>query len=630
MGWCWNLFLPGSQMKPNQFLTRVAIIIIGVGGFNILCMELLITFIMAPTLKEFVTILSSPLPVAIPLLSTHVIISMLYLRPVRQFLAEIAEGVLPSPELIKTATNRTINLAYFLALLSFPAYVLGGILGYGLMVKALPGWPAYVVIYGGLAGIIAGLLTVPMSEHFSAWAVRPVLDTIISIDTGRQHSRSAGFSMPLRRKFVLIIVVMVVAITGYTMIISYSLINSVVHNMEQMESLLPADTAQTLARDSFGTTDHRIKSSSYYKSQRGSINFFLIAVMTIGTLLSLLVGLAAANAITWPLHRFETVAEKIQSGQYNEKINIIANDEFAELAASVNRMTETLLSQLEQNRALIDSIGDALETLSPMSSQLVAIADQQAGASEHEESAAEDAATTARTIANVGRRIAENTARITRNSERTREITLEGQQRLRQAETTLAAISARMKDIVRVMSLLERQSQEIDEIVQTIKQISGKTNILSINAGIEAIKAGDKGVRFGVVAREIRLLAQDSRQSAEHITSNIERIRASLETALIHVEQGEHTVAAGKEAMTETTEHFNKILYANLNAIRELEQIENITFRQVETNRQLSDTINLIKKGTKETTTATGKTRSILKSLEHLVNQLQTHTQQSS
>ena len=82
--------------------------------------------------------------------------------------------------------------------------------------------------------------------------------------------------------------------------------------------------------------------------------------------------------------------------------------------------------------------------------------------------------------------------------------------------------------------------------------------------------------------------------------------------------------------MTQMTEHFDKILYANLNAARELEQSEDITAHQAETNRQLSDIINQIKSGTQDTATAAGKTRATLKSLEHLVNQLQTHTQHYS
>ncbi len=617
-------------MKPAQFLWRVAAIIIGVGTFNILGMELLIICIMGPTLKELPIIMISPLPAAIPLLGGHILISIYYLRPVRAFLEQIDLDKTPDPELITSAEARVIDLTYFLALLSFPAYILGGIFGYGLMVLALPGWPAHVIVYGALSGVIAGLLTIPMSEHFSAWAITPVLATIRDHSSGRAHSRNVGRPMPLRRKFVLLIVVMVVAFTGYTVIISYGLYGSVLDNMQKIESLLPAETAGQLARDSFGTADDRIKSVDYFQSRMGSVTMLFVGVMIVGTLLALLVSLGTSMAITWPINMFKKVAEKIQAGQYNEKISIIANDEFAHMGASINRMTDTLLSQLEQNRALIDGIREAVETLSPLSRQLVDIADQQTGSSEQQEAAAKEAADMGKIIAGVARRIAENTARITRDGEKTRDITLAGQQKLKQTETTLTEISARMKDIVQAMDQLEEQSREIDSIVQTINQISSKTNILSINAGIEALKAGDKGSRFGVVAREIRFLAQDSRESTMSITRNLNRIRSSLASSVLHVEEGEQAVAAGKEVMTQMTEHFEKILYACLNANRDLDEIESITSHQASTNQQLNDIIRQIKTGAQETTSATEKTRNTLKSLEQLVNQLQAHTQQSS
>jgi len=189
--------------------------------------------------------------------------------------------------------------------------------------------------------------------------------------------------------------------------------------------------------------------------------------------------------------------------------------------------------------------------------------------------------------------------------------------------------TARMKDVVNSMNRLEEQSREIDEIVQTIEKISGKTNILSLNAGIEAVKAGSEGTRFGVVAREIRLLAQDSRQSALHITGNIERIRETLDASLTHAEDGEQAVTSGKEVMTQMTEHFEKILNASINAARELKKIEGITSHQAETNRRLSDFINQIKKDAQEKTTAAEKMHSTLKSLDSLLARLQSQTQQN-
>ncbi len=617
-------------MGPRQFFARIVVIILSVVTFHILGIEILVFFIMAPTWAECVTILTSPLPVAIPLVASYIIIAYYYVRPIRDFLAVLEKGTTPAPQLIRTAESRCINLPYFLSGLSFPAYILGGIFGVGMMVRALPHWPPQIMFFGFLGGIIAGLLTIPMAEHFTAWAIRPVLEIIMAGETGLEKSRTAGFRMPLRRKFVLIVVVMVVGITGYSAIISYNLIHSAIDNMSRIEELVPAAQARQLASNSLGSGDKRIKSAVYFQSRMRSITLFFIGFMIVATLLALSVSLAATNAITHPLNVFERVTEKIRNGVYDESINLITNDEFSQLGASFNRMTETLFAQLQQNQVLITGIRDAVQTLSPMSRNLVNFADQQAAGSVQQAAATEEAAATGRQIAEGARHIAENAARITRNSEITREVTQEGQQRLQETETTLEDITARMKNIMAAITRLKQQSQEIDAIVETIKKISGKTNILSLNAGIEAVKAGESGLQFGVVAREIRLLAKDSSQSAKKIQSNIESIQQALATSIAYAEEGEQAVSKGRRVMTQMTEQFEKILRANLNAARDLEEIETMTSRQAESNQQLSSIITQIKKGTEETATAAEKTHNTLKSLEELVTQLRAHTAQTA
>jgi methyl-accepting chemotaxis protein len=440
------------------------------------------------------------------------------------------------------------------------------------------------------------------------------------------RARSAGLHLPLKLKFVIIVVVTVIGIGGYSAIIGYNLVATGVDNMKRIESLIPAESASLLADASSGSDDTRIKSSAFFLSRMGSLKLLFAGIILIGSLLSLAVAYAAAEALTRPLKMFGGVAERIKNGRFNETIAIISNDEFAELGASFNRMTGVLLSHLQENQRLITSIGEAVDILNPLSQELVSIADQHALGSIQQADATGNAEESGRKIAETARQVAENAADAARSSEQTRENTREARVRLTETGARLEEIAGKMKHIADSVTSLKHQSQEIDGIVEAIKKISGKTNILSLNAGIEAIKSGEAGKRFGVVAEEIRQLAQDTGKSAKRIRKNIERIQESVTLSITYARAGENSVEDGKTAMKQMTAQFEEIARANEAAVRDLETIKAMTAEQAEANEKLSRILSAIRLTAHDTSASSEQTHSSIKDLKRLINQLRSHT----
>jgi methyl-accepting chemotaxis protein len=82
-----------------------------------------------------------------------------------------------------------------------------------------------------------------------------------------------------------------------------------------------------------------------------------------------------------------------------------------------------------------------------------------------------------------------------------------------------------LKLLVDTVHSIEETNKKIDEIAQTIMNISEQSNILAINAAIEASHAGNFGKGFSIVAEEVRRLSSTTAQSASEITKLITEIQ---------------------------------------------------------------------------------------------------------
>ncbi|WP_317097297.1 methyl-accepting chemotaxis protein [Clostridium neonatale] len=65
-------------------------------------------------------------------------------------------------------------------------------------------------------------------------------------------------------------------------------------------------------------------------------------------------------------------------------------------------------------------------------------------------------------------------------------------------------------------------------ILETLGDISKKTNLLSLNASIEAARVGEAGKGFGVVANEIKKLSDSSDEATKNISDIIMSIKDEI------------------------------------------------------------------------------------------------------
>lgn len=72
--------------------------------------------------------------------------------------------------------------------------------------------------------------------------------------------------------------------------------------------------------------------------------------------------------------------------------------------------------------------------------------------------------------------------------------------------------------------------QVIDGIIQSIKNVTSQSHLLSLNVRIEAEIAGEAGRGFNVVAQEMSKLSNMSQNSAEKVEASLKEMKLAIKT----------------------------------------------------------------------------------------------------
>lgn len=130
----------------------------------------------------------------------------------------------------------------------------------------------------------------------------------------------------------------------------------------------------------------------------------------------------------------------------------------------------------------------------------------------------------------------------------------------------MSAISNSVADTAKRISNLQRLSESISTILETIRSISFQINLLALNATIEAARAGAAGKGFAVVANEVKTLASHTSSATDNIQNIIGDLGEEMEAITLTMEESSNAVTEGEEA-TEVLTNKIEVIKGKINIV---------------------------------------------------------------
>lgn len=274
-------------------------------------------------------------------------------------------------------------------------------------------------------------------------------------------------------------------------------------------------------------------------------NLAVIIVLIVAIALLALFAIVLTRSIVRPIGAAVNFAETIAKRDLTQRIEIVGNDEPAQL-----------LRQLEQTqtelRNSIATISESSEQLASTSEELSSVTEESTRTIQQQSEELEQAATAVNELTTAVETVAQDAQNASEASDEANQQAQQGNDRVRQTVRAIEELSQEIGDSSGNVTELAEKVKSITKVLEVISGIAEQTNLLALNAAIEAARAGESGRGFAVVADEVRSLAHKTQQSTVEIEDMVKAINESSDRSVAtmdkSLERATKTLDVAREA----------------------------------------------------------------------------------